>query len=223
MSYSLQTENNYVITKSELIKEAKWYNTVMDFAGIIDPTGSIDLINAVSYFRQGDYFYSFLSFLSAVPFADIVSKPVMGAAKVGVGSTKALKNATNLMKTNPAKAAKIIQGLSKGSGPVGTFVRSAPKWAPKVIASLGTKTAKLPLVPKLIEWLSFLLKSPRLTRVSGRVLGYGPQDNNKSSVKTDLSVQNDIDVKPTTTTPELPNSDDPLMKMFSSILSGNKI
>ena len=40
--------------KKSLLKESKWYNTVGDIAGIFDPIGIVDLVNGISYWRQGD-------------------------------------------------------------------------------------------------------------------------------------------------------------------------
>ena len=53
--------------KAKLINESKWYNTLMDLVGIVDPTGLVDIINGVSYWRQGDKLYAILSWVSAVP------------------------------------------------------------------------------------------------------------------------------------------------------------
>jgi hypothetical protein len=40
--------------KKGVISEAKWYNTIGDIVGVFDPTGLVDAVNAVSYFKQGD-------------------------------------------------------------------------------------------------------------------------------------------------------------------------
>jgi hypothetical protein len=54
--------------KKQILKEAKWWNTVGDVLGIFDPTGVVDLINGLDYIRQGDYFYGFLSMIAVVPY-----------------------------------------------------------------------------------------------------------------------------------------------------------
>ena len=48
--------------KSKLINESKWYNTLGDIVGIFDPTGIVDIVNGISYWRQGDKFFAILSF-----------------------------------------------------------------------------------------------------------------------------------------------------------------
>ena len=49
--------------KSKLINESEWYNTLGDIAGIFDPTGAIDLINGISYWKQGDHLFAMLSWI----------------------------------------------------------------------------------------------------------------------------------------------------------------
>jgi hypothetical protein len=46
--------------KSNLIKEAEWYNLVGDILGIADPTGVVDVVNGISYFSQGDHLFGLL-------------------------------------------------------------------------------------------------------------------------------------------------------------------
>ena len=48
--------------------KSRWYNTLLDVVGIVDPTGAADAINAVSYFRQGDMLYGMLSLISVIPY-----------------------------------------------------------------------------------------------------------------------------------------------------------
>jgi len=129
-------ENLLSKNDEELISEAKWYNTVMDILGIVDPTPVVDIINATSYFIQGDNLYGVLTMVGAIPYAgDLVAKPVLGALKIGKPSAKALDQALKVAKTNPAKAAQIIGDLSKEPGIIGKFLRSAggpSGWATKV-------------------------------------------------------------------------------------------
>ena len=80
--------------KKQLLKEYKWYNTLLDFVGIVDPTGAADLINSISYFRQGEVFFGFLSLVSIIPYAgDVVAKPVVALLKTGKGAYKGMNAA----------------------------------------------------------------------------------------------------------------------------------
>ena len=148
MAQFIITENQLILIKEsfitekkqneeQMVNEAAWYNTVMDVVGIVDPTPITDTINAVSYFVQGDTLFGILSLVAALPFfvGDFVSKPVMGALKVGSKETKALESALKLAKTDAVAAGEIIGKLAKEPGPVGNFLRSAGGsggWAEKV-------------------------------------------------------------------------------------------
>lgn len=127
---------NHLYPQKKNLKEAKWYNTAMDFLGIVDPTPITDSINAISYFSQGDTLYGILSLVSAIPmFGDFIGKSVMGAAKLGTSSTKALDKALKIMKTAAPgskqylSAAKLIDDFAKAPNAIG-----------KMIQKLGGKT-----------------------------------------------------------------------------------
>ena len=124
--------------KKQLLKEYKWYNTFLDFVGIVDPTGAADAINAISYFRQGHVFFGFLSLVSIIPYAgDIVAKPVVALMKLGKGSFKGMNAA---IKTG--KGAKVADAATKLGPEAVTFT----KWmggskVGKFISGLGKKIA----------------------------------------------------------------------------------
>jgi hypothetical protein len=126
----------------ELINEAAWYNTVMDVLGIFDPTPIIDIVNATSYFIQGDTLFGVLTIVGAIPYAgDVVAKPVLGALKVGGPSVKALESAIKLSRgaavgSKEYKAAtETIEQLAKQPGVIGTFLQ-------KMGGSFGDKVIK---------------------------------------------------------------------------------
>ncbi len=132
------------------LNEAKWYNTVLDILGIVDPTPTIDMINAISYWRQGDKFLSLMSFLSAIPYGgDMIGKSAMAAAKMGKGSAKGLSVAVKLIEKNPAKAAQMIGELAKGSGATAKLLQTSTKWGPQVLQ----KVSKLPKMGGLSEFI----------------------------------------------------------------------
>ena len=80
--------------KSKILNESKWYNLVGDLLGIVDPTGIIDILNGISYWRQGEKLFAILSWVAAVPIlGDLVAKPVMFLFKTGNKSAKAFKTA----------------------------------------------------------------------------------------------------------------------------------
>jgi len=121
--------------KKQLLKEYKWYNTFLDFVGIVDPTGAADAINAISYFKQGHLFFGFLSLVSIIPYAgDLVAKPVVALMKLGKGSFKGMNAA---IKTG--KGTKVASEATKlgpeavsftkwmGTSPVGKFLSGLGK------------------------------------------------------------------------------------------------
>jgi hypothetical protein len=152
MSEIIITEHQLIVIKKSIITEKKyenkdlineaWYNTVMDVLGIIDPTPIIDIINATSYFIQGDTLFGVLTIVSAIPYAgDVVAKPVLGALKIGGPSVKALESAIKLSKgaavgSKEYKAATAtIEKLAKEPGVIGGFLK-------KMGGSFGDKVIK---------------------------------------------------------------------------------
>lgn len=137
-----KTLAEYTNENGELINEAKWYNTVMDVLGIFDPTPIIDIVNATSYFIQGDTLFGVLSIVGAIPYAgDFVAKPIVGALKIGGPSIKALESAIKLSKGAASgskeylAATKTIEQLAKKPGVIGTFLQ-------KMGGSFGDKVIK---------------------------------------------------------------------------------
>lgn len=97
--------------KGNPLNESKWYNTMLDVVGIVDPTGIADGINAVSYFKQGDLFYGLLSLVSLVPYlGDVIAKPIMGAMKLGKFGGKGVNTA---MKSGSASKVASEMGKTK--------------------------------------------------------------------------------------------------------------
>ena len=138
----VKTLSEHTDENGELINEAAWYNTVMDILGIIDPTPIVDIVNATSYFIQGDTLFGVLSIVGAIPYAgDFVAKPVLGALKIGGPSVKALESAIKLSKgaavgSKEYKAATAtIEKLAKEPGVIGTFLQ-------KMGGSFGDKVIK---------------------------------------------------------------------------------
>lgn len=129
----------YYPENSKLISESKWYNTVMDVLGFVDPTGAIDLINGISYWRQGDKLFALLSWISVIPYVgDLVGKPVIGMFKLGGASGKAFKVASAA-----GDVAKMAE-LAKASGPLNKMVSSVGKWGGAVLNPLKKLVGKVP-------------------------------------------------------------------------------
>ena len=61
------TESQLNLIKKSMVNEDTGMNTALSLIGIVDPTGIADLINAISYFKQGDNLFGFLSLISVIP------------------------------------------------------------------------------------------------------------------------------------------------------------
>lgn len=126
-----------------VLSESKWYNTVMDWAGLIPGIGSaIDLVNGFSYWRQGEKLYAILSWIGALPlFGDLISKPVMSVLKMGGRGAELFKSAV-LAKD----AVKIAESAKALGGPVAKMVETAPRWGEQLIKVLEMSASKVPFV-----------------------------------------------------------------------------
>ena len=157
--------------KSYLIKESKWYNTVGDIAGIFDPTGIIDVVNGISYWRQGDKLFGILSFISAVPIiGDVIGKSVVGVMKAGGMATKAFKAATLT-----GDAAKIASSAKAAGGPIAKMVETAPSWGGKLIGFLKGLIGRVPFLGKKLirlieEYVSLFTNASKVSKTS-KVVG----------------------------------------------------
>jgi len=140
--------------KSRLISEAKWYNTVGDIVGIFDPTGVVDLINGISYWRQGDKLFAVLSWISVIPYVgDLIAKPVIGLFKLGGSTGKAFKAAAKA-----GDAAKMAE-IAKQGGPLAGLLGKVNTWAPKILEPLARGVKRVPGVgPGLVKGVEDYIK-----------------------------------------------------------------
>ncbi len=126
--------------RTELIKEDKWYNTLGDIIGVFDPTGVVDVVNGISYWRQGDKLYAILSWISAIPYlGDLIAKPVIGVMKAGGALAKGFKGAVLA-----ADAGKLGRYAKSAGGPIAKLVESVSQWGPKLISALEKVIGKIP-------------------------------------------------------------------------------
>jgi hypothetical protein len=147
------------------INEAKWYNTVMDWAGLIPGIGSaVDLVNGFSYWRQGDKLFAILSWIGALPiFGDLIAAPVITALKVGGRSAEVFKTAV-LAKD----AVKVAEAAKNMGGPVAKMVEQSPKWGTKLIEVLEKSVGRFPKLGKgLVEtvktWIDVFVNASKGT------------------------------------------------------------
>jgi len=90
-------------------------DTATDFAGILDPTGVIDILKSIDCIYRGDYLMGIFYLVAAVPLGDIIAKPMIALAK-SAAYRKSLKVFAELMKKFDAKkAAEVWLKLEKMS------------------------------------------------------------------------------------------------------------
>lgn len=130
------TESQLNLIKKSMLNEDTGMNTALSLIGIVDPTGIADLINAISYFKQGDNLFGFLSLISVVPYVgDAVGKTAMGAMKAGGKGAKLMTEINLAIKAGDTlKAQKLLTQLSKMEGGLGKLARTSREWAPRVDA-----------------------------------------------------------------------------------------
>jgi len=133
-TFVIETLKSLFPEKSYLLKESRWYNTVGDIVGIFDPTGIVDLVNGISYWRQGDKLFAILSWISVLPvLGDLIAKPVVGSLKLGGDAVKAFRTASAV-----GDAAKVAETAKAAGGPISKLVSSTPKWGTTLLSKLGT-------------------------------------------------------------------------------------
>jgi len=177
--------------KKTILKESKWYNTLGDIVGIFDPTGVVDLINGISYWRQGDKLFAVLSWISVIPyFGDLIAKPVVGALKVGGRATKAFKAAAL-----SGNAAKIAKTSKVAGGPFVKMVEKAPTWGLKIIEILKKSIGKVPgvgkgLVKSIEEFIQIFIKASSLSKQGGKAVRAhkGVQNSWLKYIKSDATL-----------------------------------
>tara|TARA_R110000824_G_scaffold136250_3_gene299840 strand:+ start:3369 stop:5423 length:2055 start_codon:yes stop_codon:yes gene_type:complete len=155
--------------KGNPLTESKWYNTVGDIVGIVDPTGVIDGINAMSYFKQGDIFYGMLSLISLIPYAgDLVAKPIVAAMKLGKFGGKGINAAAK--SGNATKLAGSLGKTKMGRAFMGTFKNKKTQgW----LASLFAKIGKIPGFGRLAKdgqtYTKLFTKAANISKAGGAV------------------------------------------------------
>jgi hypothetical protein len=156
--------------KAMLVTESRWYNTVGDIVGIFDPTGVVDIVNGISYWRQGDKLFAILSWVSAVPYlGDLIAKPVIGVMKFGGSTVKAFKAATIA-----GDATKIAKTARVAGGPIAKLVEKTPTWGTKLVGMLRASVGKVPLlgtglVKVVEEFVNIFGKASKEMKVSSNI------------------------------------------------------
>jgi hypothetical protein len=143
---------------SKVLKEARWWNTLGDIVGIFDPTGIVDIINGLDYFRQGDTLFGIMSLISALPIiGDAVGKSVIGILKGGGKLATLMRLAKNpLAWARLGGKSSIIYKLLKSISSIGGKLISVVKRVPG-----GGKFIKV-----IEGWISMLTKASKISNTT---------------------------------------------------------
>ncbi len=155
------------------LNEAQWYNTVGDILGIFDPSGLVDFINGMSYIKQGDFFFGFLSMVAVIPvFGDVIAKPLIGvgkSSKLFKGMDTALALAKN---GKTLEAGVVLEKAGQQSSLIAKLIATSLEWGNKLKYAIKN----VPLIPTgfkkvLTDWVDLfqkgLTKSQQAKRVAG--------------------------------------------------------
>lgn len=173
-----------IISESKNISESEWYNLVGDIAGIFDPTGIVDALNAVSYFNQGEILFGMLSLVSVVPYVgDALAKPVVIGAKMAGSAIKPLNAA---LKTK--QVPKIVEALNKigSSGKFGeNLVKFFKGFGDEVLKGLQSLVNKVKNLPGGKQLSNLVDEWVNIFKETGKQLGKKiPKKYNKGGYYT---------------------------------------
>lgn len=148
--------------KAHLINEAKWYNTLGDIVGIFDPTGLVDVINSISYFKQGDTLFGAMSLISAVPYiGDVVGKPIVLGLKSGGAMAKQIRL---------AKTATQWGRLGEKYPIIGKLISTVENWGDKILRIIERVPGGKRFTSVLKQWIE-MIKGATIKRTIRRTSG----------------------------------------------------
>jgi hypothetical protein len=171
---------------SKFINESTGWNTLGDIAGIFDPTGVIDLVNGISYWKQDDKLFAILSWISVLPYlGDAIAKPVVGLLKLGGDAVKGFRYAAA-----GKDAVKLAEAAKNAGGPIATFVEKSPSWGAKLVEVLRSSIGRFPvlgriagLVEEYIKIFTTASKEMKVGSKLGKALGTAEKETLKTTFK----------------------------------------
>ena len=131
--------------ESKVLSEAKWYNWLGDIIGFIPGLEIVNVINGISYWKQGDKLFALLSFLAGIPALGFIMGPIKVLLRGGGAIVKGLKSAISL-----GSAGKIA-GLASKSGTLAKFVGAVGQWGGKLLSLLAKVGKRVPFLKTIIK------------------------------------------------------------------------
>jgi hypothetical protein len=152
--------------ESKLLSEGKWYNWVGDILGFIPGLELVNIVNGVSYWKQGEKLYSVMSLLAGIPGMGLILGPLKTLVKGGGATARLLKGA--IAAGDVGKIAK----LGKESSLLGKFISNVGIWGSKlmgVLAAIGRRVPFLKTMIKGVEGFVDLFKGAKTKMVKPKV------------------------------------------------------
>ena len=137
--------------ESKILQESKWYNWIGDIVGFIPGLELVNVINGVSYWKQGEKLFALLSFIAGIPGLGLILGPVKVLLKGGGAVAKAFKGAVAV-----GDAGKLAS-LGAKTGVIGKLISSVGGWGGKLLEMLITLGEKVPFLRNIIRGLKSTL------------------------------------------------------------------
>lgn len=186
--------------ESKILSEGKWYNWVGDIVGFIPGLELVNVINGVSYWRQGEKLFALLSFLAGLPGLNLILNPVKGLIRGGGVLAKGLKSAVAIGDSSK------LASLGAKSGIIGGLIRTVGDWGGKLMGLLLKIGERVPFLKTIIKGLRGTIdtfKGAKTKMVSGL---------------DDVAHVTPKNFKPTSTVTKNGGTEDPFGNAISSML-----
>jgi hypothetical protein len=138
--------------ESKVLQESKWYNWLGDIVGFIPGLELVNVINGVSYWKQGEKLFALLSFLAGLPGLGLILGPVKLLLKGGGAVAKGFKGAVAV-----GDAGKLAS-LGTKSGVIGKLISTVGGWGVKLLSVLVRLGEKVPFLKTIISGIKTILK-----------------------------------------------------------------
>jgi hypothetical protein len=137
--------------ESKVLQESKWYNWLGDIVGFIPGLELVNVINGVSYWKQGEKLYALLSFLAGLPGFGLILGPVKVLLKGGGAVARGLKSAVAV-----GDASKLAS-IGAKSSVVGKLIGTVGGWGGKLLSVLVRLGEKVPFLKTIIAGIKSVL------------------------------------------------------------------
>ena len=184
-----------------VLMEQRWWNTLGDWIGMADPSGTVNVVNGLDYLRQGDEIMGIVNLIVGVPAFGKFALPLLAEMKLGGSLLKALEAAkTSEQFAQVGKKFGLFGKILKYSGKIGAWLI---KWVSKVPG--------LKWIAKIID--KFFGQQGKFTEASKKV-----NETPKNTEYSDNSQNTTSDGSETKKTEEPKTSSDPISVLFDALL-----